>query len=63
MGECIGICGRYDTTGFAGYSKGYKWCTRCRLFIKLESKMCVCCKTQLRVKSWQSSTIEVVRIG
>lgn len=53
MGQCLGICNRYDTTGNAGYSKGYKWCTRCHLFIKVSSIMCPCCKTQLRVKSHQ----------
>jgi len=59
MGECIGICGRYDTTGFAGYCKGYKWCTRCHLFIKQESNVCVCCKTPLRMKSHQYPSMEI----
>lgn len=62
MGECNGMCERYDTCGFAGYTKGYKWCSRCRLFIKQESKMCECCKTQLRVRSWQHPKQVVKRI-
>lgn len=51
MGECLGICQRYETTGDKGYKKGFKFCTRCGLFIKLSSRICVCCKTQLRVKN------------
>jgi len=63
MGECLGICGRYDTVGFAGYQKGYKWCTRCSLFIKEEGIKCPCCKTALRFKShqYQLKILEVVR--
>jgi len=63
MGECLGICNGYDTTAHAGYAKGYKWCTRCHLFIRVSGVMCPCCKTQLRVRSFQCPTIEVKRIG
>ena len=50
MGKaCIGICGRYDTTGFAGYARGYKWCSRCHLFIKVHTVMCPCCGGFLRI--------------
>jgi len=59
MGECLDICGRYDTTSSKGYTKGFKWCTRCHLFIKVSSKMCPCCKTQLRVKSFQHKPLVI----
>jgi len=57
--ECLGICGRYDTTGFAGYTKGYKYCTRCYLFIKVTTVMCPCCNAFLRTKSHQYKAMEI----
>ena len=47
--ECIGICGRYETTGWRGYTRGFKWCSRCYLFIKISTIMCPCCGKFLRI--------------
>ncbi len=63
MGECLGICERYETTGVAGYVKGFKWCTRCHLFIRASTRICPCCKTQLRVKSRETLPIEVKKLS
>lgn len=60
--HCIGICDHYDTTGFAGYVKGYKYCTRCNLFIKVTSIKCPCCNTFLRTKSHQYNVSKKINI-
>lgn len=59
MGQCLGICNRYETIRTGGYVKDFKWCTRCHLFIKVSSVMCPCCKTQIRVKSHQRKVLEI----
>lgn len=62
--ECIGICGRYETTyNRAAYSRGFKWCARCRSFIKITTVMCPCCNGFLRTKSHQTPLTEPLVIS
>ena len=61
--ECLGICGRYETTYNRGaYARGFKHCSRCYLFIKVSENVCPCCKTPLRGKSHQSKRLIPVTI-
>ncbi len=54
--ECIGICNRYETTyNRKAYARGFKYCARCRTFIKITLRMCPCCGGFLRTKSHQKS--------
>lgn len=57
--ECIAICNRYETTHRKNaYSRGFKYCARCSLFIKVTSIKCPCCNTFLRTKSHQNKVEE-----
>ena len=54
--ECIGICSRYETTyNRQAYARGFKYCARCKTFIKIVLRMCPCCGGFLRTKSHQNS--------
>ena len=60
---CMGICGRYETTyNRNAYSRGYKFCTECRLFISTQTVMCPCCNGFLRVKSHQPNKSKVILV-
>jgi len=59
--ECIGVCNRYETTyNREAYSRGFKYCARCRTFIKIQTIMCPCCNGFLRTKSHQSKPMEKI---
>ncbi|MEW5840441.1 MAG: hypothetical protein AB1753_05495 [Thermoproteota archaeon] len=50
---CRGICTRHETTGGgkrSAYGQGYKRCSSCGVFIKVEGMRCPCCKLPLRSK-------------
>jgi len=51
---CLGICNGYETTYSSGaYSRGFKYCARCGLFIQVQTIKCPCCNGFLRAKSHQ----------
>jgi len=55
---CIGICGRYETTYNRGaYERGFKYCSRCYSFLKIDENICPCCKTPLRSRSHQGKKL------
>jgi len=58
---CIGVCSRYETTYHReAYSRGFKYCVECRLFIQLETIKCPCCNGFLRVKSHQPNKSKII---
>jgi len=59
--ECIGICERYETThNRNAYDRYFKYCAKCRLFIKILTIMCPCCNGFLRTKSHQPNKSKIV---
>jgi len=60
MGKCLGICGRYETTyNRDAYSRGFKYCASCRLFIQIQTIKCPCCNGFLRTKSHQPNKSKI----
>ena len=60
---CIGICNRYEIThNREAYSRGFKYCARCRLFIQVQTIKCPCCTGFLRTKSHQSDKSKIILV-
>ena len=50
---CRNMCLRAGITGHNGslYEKGFKYCTRCAIYIKTEATRCTCCGNVYKIRS------------
>ena len=51
--SCKGVCHRFESKPFGNlrYDKGYKICSYCDVFMKINVLRCPCCTLILRTKS------------
>jgi len=55
MRECKNTCLRLERVSFdfGGkiYQNGFKYCSTCSIFMKIDGYRCICCRSNLRCKS------------
>jgi len=52
--SCKGLCSKFDSKSFGNdhkYENGYKRCSYCNVFMKINGLRCTCCALKLRTKS------------
>ena len=62
---CKGICSKYEAARFnpkseGRYKLGFKRCSNCEIFILCNGSRCPCCKTLLRAKPRNATSVDKI---